>query len=83
MPPIDSKEISLCFAEVWSIATAKRGTKAQFFKKYGIDQGNLFRALRDMDHHNLDVAWIAAFVLEFNASPNWILTGRGEMFEKH
>lgn len=64
MQTIDSKNISLRFAEVWNIATAK-----------------FARALRKMDHHNLNVSWIAAVVMEFKVSSDWILTGRGGMFE--
>lgn len=82
MQPINSKEISLRFAEAWNIVTAEWGSKARFFEKYGFDKRNFTRALRDMDHHNLDVSWVAAVVIEFKVSADWVLTGRGEMFEK-
>ena len=45
MPLIASKEISLCFAEAWSMAMAKWSKQAQFFKNYGIDQINFLHAL--------------------------------------
>lgn len=82
MPTIDLIEITLRFSEAWNTATEKRGSKNKFFEKYGIDKRNFYRALREMDKHNVDVSWIAAVVIEFGVSADWILTGRGEMVKK-
>lgn len=82
MQTIDLIEITLRFSEAWNTATAKRGSKNKFFEKYGIDKRNFYRALREMDKHNIDVSWIAAVVIEFEVSADWILTGRGEMVKK-
>lgn len=82
MQTIDPIEITLRFSEAWNTATAKRGSKNKFFEKYGIDKRNFYRALREMDKHNIDVSWIAAVVIEFEVSADWILTGRGEMVKK-
>lgn len=79
MQTIDSIEILLRFTEAWNTATVKRGSKNAFFEKYGIDKRNFYRALREMDNHTVDVSWIAAVVIEFNVSADWILTGRGNM----
>lgn len=83
MQSIDSIDISTRFSEAWNIVTAEWGSKARFFEKYGIDKRNFTRALKDMDHHHLDVSWIAAVVIEFKISADWILTGRGEMSDKY
>lgn len=82
MQTIDPIEISTRFSEAWNTATTKRGSKNKFFEKYGIDKRNFYRALREMDKHNIDVSWIAAVVIEFEVSADWILTGRGEMVKK-
>lgn len=82
MQTIDPIEITLRFSEAWNIATTKRGSKNAFFENYGIDKRNFYRALREMDRHNVDVSWIAAVVIEFGVSADWILTGRGEMVNK-
>lgn len=79
MQTIEPIEISLRFSEAWNTVTAQRGSKNKFFEKYGIDKRNFYRALREMDKHNIDVSWIAAVIIEFGLSADWILTGRGNM----
>ena len=83
MQTIDSIEISTRFSTAWSIATTKRGSKNKFFEKYGIDKRNFYRARRERDKHNIDASWIAALVIEFEVSADWILTGRGDMIENN
>ena len=58
------------------------GIKRRFCTKYNIDYGNFSRALREYQNHSLDPAWIAALVLEFDLSADWILTGRGDIKSK-
>lgn len=55
------------------------GTKRQFCMKYNIDYANFSKALINPQNKGLDPAWIAAIVIEFDISADWILTGRGEM----
>lgn len=74
-----SQQISLRFAEAWNQVSVGWGVKRKFFIKYGIEGGNFFRSIRNMENHKLDAYWIAAVVEEFNVSADWILTGRGEM----
>lgn len=57
----------------------KWGDKRQFCIKYNIDYGNFNRSLKNYKGYAIDPAWIAAIVLEFGVSADWILTGRGEM----
>ena len=77
-----SQQISLRFAEAWKTVSAERGVKEEFFKKYGIAKSNFFRAIRNVKNNKIDTYWMAAVVMEFSVSADWILTGRGSMIEK-
>ena len=74
-----SQQISLRVKQATDVCFSGWGIKRKFCIKYNIDYGNFSRALREYQNHTLDPAWIAALVLEFDLSADWILTGRGEI----
>lgn len=74
-----SQQISIRMKEATKACFVRWGEKRRFCMKYGIHYGNFHRALTDYKTNRIDPAWIAALVMEYDISADWILTGRGGM----
>lgn len=58
-----------------------RGKKT-FTDKYGINRWNLLTLQKDMSRDIFQTAWLTYLVRDFGVSPEWLLLGAGEFYEK-
>lgn len=58
-----------------------RGT-ATYCNRYGIDRRHLLAQSHDLNKGFFEVSWIVPLVTDFNISAQWLLTGKGGMFNK-
>lgn len=63
------------------IAMKRIRGKKTFAEKYGINRGNFSRVSAVPESDMFQVSWLTFIVQDFNVSPEWLLTGRGEMFK--
>jgi len=64
------------------IESKKIRGKQTFIKKYGINRWNLLTLEKDNSRDIFQVAWLSHMVKDFNISAEWLLTGKGGMFNK-
>lgn len=83
MKPELSQQISIRMRQAIDYCMGNWGDCNKFCIKYGINYSNLLRTLREYETRSVQPDWIAAIVLEYNVSADWILTGRGEMMSKN
>ena len=55
-------------------------SRSQFYARYGIARRNAEQQRADPSRHILRPAWLAALVTDYDLSPRWLLTGRGDIF---
>lgn len=55
-------------------------TKEGFYERHGIDKRN-FHKIRNSDSLRIDLRLVALLASKYNVSADWLLTGRGKMFE--
>lgn len=56
--------------------------KQTFTSKYGINRGNFNTLSSDRSRNIFQVAWLEYLVKDFGVSSEWLLTGKGNMFER-
>ncbi|OLA94195.1 MAG: hypothetical protein BHW64_04935 [Candidatus Melainabacteria bacterium LEY3_CP_29_8] len=79
----DSQEVIKRFFEaIYTLIERKeiRG-KQTFTREHNIDRWNLNKLEQDKSRDIFQVAWLSYLVKEYHISPEWLLTGRGEMFK--
>lgn len=52
--------------------------KQTFTRRYGINRRNLYALEKDKSRDMFQPAWLAHLVNDYNVSPLWLLTGRGD-----
>ena len=74
--------INRFFEAIYTLIERKdiRG-KQTFTREHNIDRWNLNKLEQDKSRDIFQVAWLSYLVKEYNISPEWLLTGRGEMFK--
>ncbi len=56
--------------------------KQTFTNMYGINRWNMNTLEKKPEKDIFQVAWLTYLVKDFNISPQWLLTGRGDMFQR-
>lgn len=52
--------------------------KQTFTRRYGINRRNLYTLEKDNARDILQLSWLSHLVNDYNVSPLWLLTGRGD-----
>jgi len=55
-------------------------TRQSFLDKYGIDRGN-FIATRKNNTRRVDSRLLSILVIDYGVSGDWLLSGKGKMFQ--
>lgn len=77
----DSQAIVIRFFEaLYYLKTiGKIRGKATFTKEHGIDRWNLYKLEKDPSSNIFQPAWLYYLVNDYNISPRWLITGRGNI----
>jgi hypothetical protein len=54
--------------------------KQTFTARYGINRWNMNTLEKEPERDIFQVAWLTYLVEDYNVSPTWLLTGKGEFF---
>ena len=54
--------------------------KQTFTTRYGINRWNMNTLEKEPERDIFQVAWLTYLVEDYNVSPTWLLTGKGEFF---
>ena len=54
--------------------------KQTFTARYGINRWNMLTLEKEPERDIFQVAWLTYLVEDYNVSPTWLLTGKGEFF---
>ncbi len=54
--------------------------KQTFTARYGINRWNMNTLEKEPERDIFQVAWLTYLVEDYNVSPSWLLTGKGEFF---
>lgn len=80
----DSQEIVKRFFEaLYRLKTDRkiRG-KQTFTNRYGINRWNMLTLEKEMERDIFQAAWLGYLVRDYGVSPMWLLTGKGDFYEK-
>ncbi|MGN1173560.1 MAG: hypothetical protein ACI4SO_07215 [Muribaculaceae bacterium] len=80
----DSQEIVKRFFEaLYRLKTDRkiRG-KQTFTNRYGINRWNMLTLEKEPERDIFQAAWLGYLVRDYGVSPLWLLTGKGEFYEK-
>lgn len=80
-----TQEITSRIREAGKIIFSEWGAMRRFCLKYGLDYRTFLKTINDKPNDKqkryFDLATVSYMVLEFGVSADWILTGRGSMFQ--
>lgn len=80
-----TQEIMSRIREAGKIVFSGWGAARRFCLKYGLDYRTFLKTLSDTPNERqkryFDLATVSCMVVEFGVSADWILTGRGSMFQ--
>jgi len=84
MQSSDSQEVVKRFFEALNAlkATKKIRGKQTFTKAYGVNRRNMWHVENNLESDGFQTAWLTYLVRDFNVSAIWLLTGKGEIFNK-
>ncbi|MDR3245004.1 MAG: hypothetical protein LBT50_01065 [Prevotellaceae bacterium] len=54
--------------------------KMNFTERYGINNRNFWLLEQDKSRDIFQVSWLSYLVNDYGISPEWLITGKGEMF---
>lgn len=80
----DSQEIVKRFFEaLYRLKTDRkiRG-KQTFTNRYGINRWNMLTLEKEPERDIFQAAWLSYLVRDYGVSPMWLLTGKGDFYEK-
>lgn len=80
----DSQEIVKRFFEAiyrLKIDRKIRG-KQTFTNRYGINRWNMLTLEKEPERDIFQAAWLGYLVRDYGVSPLWLLTGKGDFYEK-
>ena len=80
----DSQEIVKRFFEaLYRLKTDRkiRG-KQTFTNRYGINRWNMLTLEKEPERDIFQAAWLGYLVRDYGVSPLWLLTGKGDFYEK-
>ncbi|MDR0865005.1 MAG: hypothetical protein LBO74_08745 [Candidatus Symbiothrix sp.] len=77
------KVVKRFFEAIYALKERKviRG-KQTFTRRYGINNRNFWLLEQDMSRDIFQMAWLSYLVSDYGVSPDWIITGKGDMFKK-
>lgn len=84
MQTSDSQEIVKRFFEaLYRLKTDRkiRG-KQTFTNRYGINRWNMLTLEKEPERDIFQAAWLGYLVRDYGVSPMWLLTGKGDFYEK-
>ena len=80
-----TQEITSRIKEAGKIVFSGWGATRKFCLKYGINYYAFLKTLNENSNEgqkrHFDLATVSCMVIEFGVSADWILTGRGSMFQ--
>lgn len=80
----DSQEIVKRFFEaLYRLKTDRkiRG-KQTFTNRYGINRWNMLTLEKEPERDIFQTAWLGYLVRDYGVSPMWLLTGKGDFYQK-
>ena len=80
----DSQKIVARFFEALAFLKEQRiiRGKQTFTRRYGINRWNLLTLEKDHTRDIFQPAWLTYLATDYGISPEWLLTGRGEICKK-
>lgn len=80
---MDNTEITLRFFSALDRLKADKVIHgvSNFTTRYGIDNRNLYQLRQDPSRGIFKVWWLSVLVNDYNISPEWLLTGKGNMYQ--
>ena len=80
----DSQQILRRFFEALYFLKKKRIIKgiSTFLNQYNIDHRNFYRLKREPARDSFQTAWLMYLVNDYNVSPKWLLTGKGDILNE-
>lgn len=83
MTEIDNISTTDRFFAVLDVLLATNKTKLQTFcRELNVDKRNFVKQRDDHTRQMLKTSWLSFIVVNYNVNANWLLTGRGEMFNE-
>ena len=70
------------FAAYGELLQLGRTNKSRICRELGADRRNFDKQAADHSRRILRPEWLAVLVLQYGVSADWILTGRGPMFQE-
>lgn len=79
---MDNEQIAIRFFTALSSLKAKGTIHGinNFTDRYGIDRRNLYQLKKNPSRGIFKPWWLSALVNDYNISPMWLLTGKGNMY---
>lgn len=83
MQTSDSQEIVRRFFKALYILKERNAIRGKqtFTKRYGINRWNMNTLEKDPSRDIFQPAWLTYLVRDYEVSPQWLLTGQGEIFQ--
>lgn len=80
----DSQEIVKRFFEAIYRLKADRKIRGKqtFTNRYGINRWNMLTLEKEPERDIFQAAWLGYLVRDYGVSPLWLLTGKGDFYEK-
>ena len=80
----DSQEIVKRFFEAIYRLKADRKIRGKqtFTNRYGINRWNMLTLEKEPERDIFQAAWLFYLVRDYGVSPTWLLTGKGDFYEK-
>lgn len=80
----DSQEIVKRFFEAIYRLKADRKIRGKqtFTNRYGINRWNMLTLEKEPERDIFQAAWLFYLVRDYGVSPMWLLTGKGDFYEK-
>lgn len=81
--PDSQKIVKRFFEALYRLKTDRkiRG-KQTFTNRYGINRWNMLTLEKEPERDIFQTAWLGYLVRDYGVSPMWLLTGKGDFYEK-
>lgn len=81
--PDSQKIVKRFFEAIYRLKTDRkiRG-KQTFTNRYGINRWNMLTLEKEPERDIFQAAWLGYLVRDYGVSPLWLLTGKGDFYDK-